>query len=170
MPVPEQETTASAAQYKALAHPLRQRLLFTLDELDEATISQLAAQLGTLKGNVAHHLKVLEAAGLVVVSRTNTVRGGTERYFTRTTKQIHIPRETVDAIPGGAAGIIRAVADEMAETEAPVFLGVRHVRLTAAQIEALVETLQHVAHPEDLPDAGAGERRYAIALTVFPTP
>ncbi|HEY1179842.1 MAG TPA: helix-turn-helix domain-containing protein [Phytomonospora sp.] len=169
--MPEPELTVSAAQYKALSHPLRQRLLFTLDELDEATISQLAARLDTLKGNVAHHLKVLEGAGLVTVSRTNTVRGGTERYFTRATRRIHIPRETVDAIPGGAAGIIRAVADEMAATtESPAFLGVRHVRLTEAQVEALREVLKHVADPDDLPDAGPEGRRYAIALTVFPTP
>ena len=169
--MPDSEITASAAQYKALSHPLRQRILFTLDELDEATISQLAAHLDTLKGNIAHHLKVLEQAGLVTVARTNTVRGGTERYFTRATRRIHIPRETVGELPGGAAGIIRAVADEMAgATDAPAFLGVRHVRLTEAQVEALREVLKHVADPEDLPDAGPEGRRYAIALTVFPTP
>ncbi|WP_285664670.1 ArsR/SmtB family transcription factor [Actinorhabdospora filicis] len=164
----EPEITASAEQYKALAHPTRQRVIFTLDELGEATMATLAARLDTLKGNVAHHLKVLEKAGLVEVSRTNTVRGGTEKYYTRAQTRIHIPRERVTG--QGAGELIHAVAEEMALAPAPVLLAIRHARLTAAQLEALVETLKHLAGPDDLPDAGEDETRYGIAFTVYPTP
>ena len=45
-------------QFKALGHPMRHRLLFALAQ-GEATISQLAVALGSNKGNIAHHLKVL---------------------------------------------------------------------------------------------------------------
>jgi DNA-binding transcriptional ArsR family regulator len=45
-------------QFKALGHPMRHRLLFALGR-DEATISQLAATLGSNKGNISHHLRVL---------------------------------------------------------------------------------------------------------------
>lgn len=69
-------------QFKALGHPTRHRLLFALGR-GEATISQLAATLGSNKGNVSHHLKVLARAGLVQAASTRTVRGGTEQYYRR---------------------------------------------------------------------------------------
>ena len=50
---------STAAQFKALGHPLRHRLLFALGQ-EAATISQLAVALGTAKGNVAHHLGVAD--------------------------------------------------------------------------------------------------------------
>ena len=55
---------ATPEQFRALGHPMRHRLLLALGQ-GEATISQLAAALGSNKGNIAHHLKVLTAAGLV---------------------------------------------------------------------------------------------------------
>ena len=63
-------------QFKALGHPMRHRLLFALAQ-GEATISQLAVALGSNKGNVAHHLKVLAGAGLVRPAATRAGRGGT---------------------------------------------------------------------------------------------
>ena len=54
----------SPEHFKALAHPTRQRLLFALDQ--PATVSQLAVTIGSHKGNIAHHLKVLREAGLIV--------------------------------------------------------------------------------------------------------
>ena len=64
-------TVARAEQFKALSHPMRHRLLFALGQ-GQATISQLAAALGSNKGNIAHHLKVLREAGLVESSRRGT--------------------------------------------------------------------------------------------------
>src|SRR2546430_13285416 len=69
-------------QFKALGHPMRHRLLFALAQ-GEATISQLAVALGSNKGNVAHHLKVLAGAGLVRLAATRAGRGGTEQYWRR---------------------------------------------------------------------------------------
>ena len=62
---------ATAEQFKALGHPMRHRLLFALGR-GQATISQLAAALDSNKGNVAHHLGVLERASLVY--RAGTAR------------------------------------------------------------------------------------------------
>ena len=53
---------STAAQFKALGHPMRHRLLLALGQ-GQATISQLAAALGSNKGNIAHHLKVLDGRG-----------------------------------------------------------------------------------------------------------
>ena len=51
-------------QLRALGHPARMRLLLSIGA-EGATVSQLSTRLGTNKGNVAHHLAVLERAGLV---------------------------------------------------------------------------------------------------------
>ena len=57
------------AALRALGHPARMRLLLSVGA-DGATVSQLSTRLGTNKGNVAHHLAVLERAGLVTKERS----------------------------------------------------------------------------------------------------
>ena len=66
---------------------MRHRLLFALGQ-GEATISQLAATLGSNKGNIAHHLKILTSAGLVRLAGTRQVRGGTEQYYRRASERL----------------------------------------------------------------------------------
>ena len=83
------------------------RLLLSLGD-DGATVSQLSTRLGTNKGNVAHHLAVLERAGLVRRGRTRTVRGGTERYFERVARRIRTPG---GAASGHTAALLQTVAD-----------------------------------------------------------
>src|SRR5262249_45579772 len=82
MPADDVAAISSPAQFKALGHPMRHRLLFALGR-EDATISQLATMLGSNKGNIAHHLKVLVDAGLVQPTGTRKVRGGTEQYYSR---------------------------------------------------------------------------------------
>src|SRR3712207_642159 len=84
--VDEHLEVSDAAQYKALGHPLRHRLLFALGQ-QPATISQLAKVLDQRKGNIAHHLDVLYAAQLVEIAETRTVRGGTEHYYRRAARR-----------------------------------------------------------------------------------
>ncbi|MFE7044101.1 ArsR/SmtB family transcription factor [Streptomyces atratus] len=101
-------------QFAALAHPLRQRLLFALGH-GPATISGLAVQLDTKKGNVAHHLKVLREAGLVHITETRQVRGGTEQHYRRTARRIDVaePQEA------STAAMFAAVAQELNHSPRP---------------------------------------------------
>jgi DNA-binding transcriptional ArsR family regulator len=154
VPRPADETlhASSPAQLKALAHPLRQRLLYALGE-QPATISQLAVSFGQRKGNIGHHLKVLEAAGMVRIVETRQVRGGTEHYYQRTTRRVFVggPPEA------STAAMLRAVADELAATQAEPLLILRHVRLSRAQAERLVSALTAIVEEttDDGPDAPA---------------
>ena len=68
------------AQLKALAHPVRTRLLNAL-EAEPRSAKQLATDLELTHGNVGHHLKVLERVGLVRVIEERRVRALTERVF-----------------------------------------------------------------------------------------
>ena len=159
-PPDEVLTITSPEQYRALGHPLRQRLLFALGQRP-ATISQLAGALDSHKGNIAHHLKVLREAGLVVVTETRQVRGGTEQYYQRTARRLDFPGE-----PAEHTGVmLQAVADELASAAAEPLLVLRNIRLTADQAAQLSSTLSELA--SGLEDAGDGAARYGLLIGLY---
>ena len=160
-PPDEVLTITSPEQHRALGHPLRHRLLFALGQRP-ATISQLAVALGSHKGNIAHHLKVLREAGLVAVTQTRQVRGGTEQYYQRTARRLDFPAE----LGGAHTGVmLRAVADELASAAGEPLLVLRNIRLTADQAGRLASTLSELAH--GLEDAGDGEARYGLLVSLY---
>ena len=140
-------TITSPEQYRALGHPLRHRLLFALGQ-QPATISQLAGALDSHKGNIAHHLKVLRDAGLVAVTHTRQVRGGTEQYYQRTARRLQLDGEHAAA---GSAVMLQAIAGEVATAAGQPLLTLRNIRLTSAQAEQLAAELSALA--ERLDDA-----------------
>jgi DNA-binding transcriptional ArsR family regulator len=150
-------------EFKALAHPLRQRMLFLLGERP-ATISQLALTLDTRKGNVSHHLKVLREAGLVESAESRRVRGGTEQYYRRTARRIEI----ADAQPGPAAAMLRAVSEEFSEAPGDPLLALRHLRLTSEQAERLHDTLLTLV--EETEEAEGGQPRYGLLVSFYQQP
>ena len=160
-PPDEQLTVTSAAQYRALGHPMRHRLLFALGQ-QPATISQLASALGSHKGNVAHHLKVLREAGLVAVTDTRQVRGGTEQYYQRTARRLEFPGEQGTAHAGV---MLQAVADEIATGAPEPLLVLRNIRLTADQARQLASTLNELV--AGLDEAGEGEARYGVLVGLY---
>ena len=151
------------AYLKALAHPLRQRLLFELGER-AATISQLAVILDARKGNVAHHLKVLRDADLVHIAETRHVRGGTEHYYRRT-----VARVVLDGNPAPAtAALLQAVTAELARSPTEPILILRHLRLTEDQAARLATTL--TALVDETPDAGVPQPRFGLLVSLYRTP
>jgi DNA-binding transcriptional ArsR family regulator len=152
---------STAAQFKALGHPLRHRLLFALGQ-DAATISQLATALETAKGNIAHHLGVLRDAGMVRVVETRQVRGGTEQYYRRTAKMLDFTGEGERA---NSAVALQAVSAELQSATGKPMLHLRNIRLTAAQAEELEAHLSDLLG--DLQDAGPGEARYGVVVSVY---
>ena len=87
LPVPDYEAddilvVSETEQLRALADDVRLRIVALLRERAAST-TELAEQVGLAKGTVAHHLKVLETAGLVKVVRTRRVRALTESLYGR---------------------------------------------------------------------------------------
>jgi DNA-binding transcriptional ArsR family regulator len=66
---------------KALAHPLRQRILEQLTTRGEASPSQLARSLDEPVANVAYHVKVLLKLDCVELVGTRQRRGALEHYY-----------------------------------------------------------------------------------------
>jgi len=144
-------------QFKALGHPMRHRLLFALGQ-GEATISQLAAALGSNKGNIAHHLNVLAGAGLVRPAGTRTVRGGTEQYYRRASRGLRFD----DAATTATA--FRALAAEIAAAQAEPFLVLRRLTLTPEHARMLTATLRDLAsHASDADD----QPQYGLLLGLY---
>ena len=65
MPDDDRTLHPNAAQLRALAHPLRSRLLGALRFHGPATATDLAARLGTNSGATSYHLRQLADVGLV---------------------------------------------------------------------------------------------------------
>ncbi len=159
----------SPAQFKALSHPLRQRLLLALGR-GSATISQLSVALGSQKGNVAHHLKVLREAGMVRVVETRQVRGGTEQYYGRTARRMVVAGW--EAAPTTA--LFGAVAEELARSPQEPLLTIRQLRLGPEQAARLRATLEELVDgADDLPpgealgpEAGA-EAGYGLLVALY---
>jgi DNA-binding transcriptional ArsR family regulator len=150
-------TVTTTDQFKALGHPMRHRLLFALGQ-EQATISQLAANLGSNKGNIAHHLKVLADAGLVELAHTRTARGGTERYYRRTFHAIRYD----DAATTETA--FRALGAEIAAAQSEQVMMLRYLRLSPEHADQLTNTLRDLAaQPEDAPD----QPRYGLLLGLY---
>ena len=150
-------TVTTPEQFKALGHPMRHRLLFTLGR-GEATISQLAAALDSNKGNIAHHLKVLAGAGLVLPAGTRTVRGGTEQYYRRAFGSLIYDH------PATTEAAFRALAADIATAEPDPFLVLRTLRLSPEHAEQITATLSDLAGQD-------GDRddypRYGLLLALY---
>jgi DNA-binding transcriptional ArsR family regulator len=136
---------------------MRHRLLFALGR-GEATISQLAATLGSNKGNIAHHLKVLTDAGLVVPAGTRQVRGGTEQYYRRAHRAVQFHDAAITEVE------FSAIAAEIAAAEPEPFLVLRNRRLNPAHLERIAASLRDLADEEDDADDNP---RYGLLLGLY---
>jgi DNA-binding transcriptional ArsR family regulator len=66
---------------KAMAHPLRARLLERVTDRGEASPVELARELDEPLPTVSHHMRVLRDLGCVELTRTEPRRGAVEHYY-----------------------------------------------------------------------------------------
>ncbi len=86
---------------KALAHPLRTRILAALEDRT-ASPSELADEEGATLGVTSYHVRRLESLGLVKLVKRTPRRGAVEHYYRATAR----PRITSDAW-GSAPAIVK---------------------------------------------------------------
>jgi DNA-binding transcriptional ArsR family regulator len=142
---------ATAEQRKALAHPTRHRI--TLALRTPATVSALARDLRINKGNVAHHVAVLDAVGLVRRVGTRTGRGGTQTLYESVGRGLRFEgREAND-------GMLQVVGQCLVD-DPDDFAFLRRVRLTPAQARHLAQHLEDLV--AQVPDTSG-----APAVNVF---
>jgi len=155
---------ARVDQFKALANPVRRRIIDLATERP-ATVAEFAAALDRPAGTIAHHVKVLLHAGLLHVVETRRVRSVQEHTYGRTAPTFMMPnadeREAQMIEDLGAAR-------RPATSEEASFLGVRFLRLPNEQAHALVA--EFTARLEQLAiDSGDGDTVYGVVAGVVPT-
>src|SRR5262245_18642825 len=89
-------------QIRALAHPLRQRILAALAAAARTT-KQVAAALGERHTKLYHHVELLEEVGLIRLTETRPNRGTTEKYYRAVAGLFHVTSGALSpAVKGNA--------------------------------------------------------------------
>jgi DNA-binding transcriptional ArsR family regulator len=172
---PENSRRIDARSLRALAHPLRVRILDALAADGPATSARLSERLGESTGTISWHLRLLAEHGFI---EEDTERGTRrERWWRRvrsrdvlsTADFTHDP-EARDAASAYLTALLRGqfqrVADSLAAEWTGPWLGAgsitewNNLRLTADQLRALHEELAEVVarrtpDPDAEPDPGA---------------
>jgi DNA-binding transcriptional ArsR family regulator len=174
--LPSRVQVDTVEKYKALADPTRTRILGIIQN-EPATAKQIAERLKIAPGTAAHHLHVLEDAGLAKVVALRQVRGITAKYYTRTARIFeYVPLESVTDEERNADMIVTHVRDEVAEAlrdfgpDAILGDGLARVRLSpehfirfVAQMSALFDAFSN--EPPD-PDGQV----YSLGYALFRSP
>ena len=174
-----------ASGLKALAHPVRLRILGLLRLDGPATASGLAERLGLNSGATSYHLRHLERHGFVLEEAA--LGNGRDRWWraahesTRAAREelTEEEREATDAF-GQAIALLHTEQVQRAVEERPLLpeewrlasvLSDWHLRLTPARAAELSETLDRlVSSWDEDPEEDEGTGTFTIILHTFPRP
>jgi DNA-binding transcriptional ArsR family regulator len=167
----ERTALTEPSQVKAIGHPLRTAILSLLHER-AASVNELAAALGRPKSTVAHHVKVLAAAGLLQVVRTRRVRAIEERFYGRTARMFYVSVEDAargDEMPRDFNDFEVAARESAAAYRDGKLWGfIRHARISESQASEFWDRMAElVAEFDRLPRSGG--TMYGFAVGVYPT-
>ena len=164
--LPDEVTADEPAQLKALADATRLAILSLVLER-AATVTELAKALGKPKSTVAHHVEVLQRAGLLRVVRTRRVRALTESFYGRTGRTINMTAVGADHPMGGM--LAAALAEQIQhEPECGGGFTLRHARIPADQANAFAERVTALAVQFTRLPRG-GDVVYGFVAGVYPT-
>ncbi len=106
---------ATVREIKALAHPLRLRIL-RLCGLHELTNKQLADRLGQDPGTVLYHVRQLLSTGFLEPAEVRTgASGALEKPYRSTGRSWHLDTAMREAGPGGPLAPLEAFREELTE-------------------------------------------------------
>ncbi|GLY06472.1 MULTISPECIES: helix-turn-helix domain-containing protein [Actinoplanes] len=110
---------------KALAHPLRQRMLTWLHRNESATSADLATIFDADRGATSYHLRQLERYGFVEEDRERS--SGRRKYWRPVPQDIRLPRGAEDPAVAAAAAELGNQWMEQAERDLHSYLADRGV-------------------------------------------
>jgi DNA-binding transcriptional ArsR family regulator len=152
-------------QARLLSDATRSEIIILLAERP-ATTAQLAAVLERPKGTVGHHLKAMEAAGLIRVVRTRKVRALTEKYYGRIARTYLFPN--VDDLDQPDFMVEAMGEMRQAHEGETAFFTLRHARLAEDRLEEFGRRVQALAEEfAALPRRGTTV--YGFIAGVYPT-
>jgi DNA-binding transcriptional ArsR family regulator len=174
--LPARLVIRSPDQYKAIADPTRRRILGILQN-EPATAKQLADRLKVAPGTAAHHLQVLEKAGLAKIVALRKVRGIIAKYYTRTARIFanELPPELMGAKPHGLE-VVDNLRDEFAEALADfgpgvdLYDGLARARLSHERAEQFKRRLGALFDEFIAAAPDAEGQVYSLGVALFQAP
>jgi DNA-binding transcriptional ArsR family regulator len=165
--LPDDVVADQPEQLKALGDRTRLAILDLVLER-AATITELATALGRPKSTVAHHVEVLQRAGLLKVVRTRKVRAVTESFYGRTGRTV----QAVGTGPDHPMGdmLRSALAEYVPPPEGAESGGftLRHARISPEQADEFVRRVFELALEfTGLPRSG--DVVFGFVAGVYPT-
>jgi predicted ArsR family transcriptional regulator len=157
---PEKQV-ATAQEFKAMAHPLRMRIL-RLCLHDALTNKELADRLGKDPATVLHHVRLLVETGFLSAEPVRAgTRGALEKPYRATRKSWVLSAATPEEERLGQSAVIDALKAELLENPpddvlAGARLGVQLSPAKAKRYRARIDKLIHDLAAE--PDEPGGER------------
>lgn len=174
--LPPRLTLTTPQQVKAIADPLRARILGIIQH-QPATAKQLADRLGVAPGSIGHHLQILETAGLAQVIAHRLVHGIVAKYYTRTARifTFEVPHEVLGESSLGLDWLAEAhseLAEALGTAGEQAYLtgGFPHIRLTPERVRVYTERIEALMDDliEEPPDP-AGQV-YSLSIAFFLAP
>lgn len=180
-------------QIKALAHPLRMRIVETLAASEPMTTKQVAEHLGEKPTRLYHHVEKLEKVGLIRLTHTRRNRGATEKYYESIARQFQADSSlfTEDGSkpdPGALRPMIRTIFDNttsellrlvdthgdeaIAEDEGllsyvELHIDGQHIPVVQQKLQEILDYIQGLDDPEATSDDDAS-RRYRLTMAYYP--
>ena len=172
----DERVLTTPEEFKALADTVRAPILGLLGQR-AMTTKQVAATMGLPKGTAGHHLKVLEAAGLIRVVRTRPVRAITEKYYGLVARLYRlsadgcVPGAPVVSIPPEVTTfpLRQALAEFVPapeDADDPATFLITHARVPAARAREFAGRLQSLA-AEFRQETRPGEPVYGLVAGVY---
>jgi DNA-binding transcriptional ArsR family regulator len=143
------------AQLRAMADPFRVQLVQLMRDQARST-QELAEELSVPKGTVGHHLKVLEAAGLIRVVRTRKVRAMTEKFYGRTARLFLYQADDPDDAKAISTNTLRQAASEVERAATRTGFGLVRARLSKKDMNRLETRAQKLLDDFRAADAAGG--------------
>lgn len=165
---PETLVVDQPDQLRALADDVRSAVIALLRERAYST-QQLARELGIPKGTVGHHLKVLEAAGLIHVVRTRQVRAVTEKFYGRTARLFLFHAEDPADSRAIGTSMLRQAASELERSPAGTGFGLTKASLRKADLDRLERRLKKLMDDFLAADNPDGDP-YAFVSAIYRRP
>ena len=182
-PQAELRTLDDLKQVRALADPLRMRILTALCE--ERTTKQVAELLHEKPTRLYHHVDALERAGLVQLTRTQPKRGTIEKYYRSVARRFEgrvsmgqrseASREAIDDVMATAFAttssevsrlLERGAGSTLSEEGILTFLEVRATRGEIQKLRRRLHAALGVAREEGKP--ALRDQRYRLTIAFYP--
>jgi DNA-binding transcriptional ArsR family regulator len=165
---PDTLVVSEPGQLRALADDVRTSIIALLRER-AFSIQQLSEELSIPKGTVGHHVKVLEAAGLIHVVRTRPVRALTEKFYGRTARLFLFHAENPEDARAIGTAMLRQAASELERSEEGTGFGHTKASLAKKDVARLERRLKRLMDDFRAAETPDGEP-YALVTAMYKRP